>query len=271
MASELYKQVLDHGYVEHVEHWGTDRLIVESARMSTGTDFRGWGKQCTLCDGTGYVSSYTCMWCGGKGGSSGDERLLRRLWMDRHTSPFEMCGMTIEVQAPLLVLRQWHRHRTQSYSELSGRYTPLPDFDYVPTVDRLLTDTNGDNKQAGRAAGTPPLTKEAAEQVIADLRAHYQACQERYLRYLAAGVPKELARIHLPLARYTRMRASGNLKNWMDFITLRAASDAQWEICQYADAVLELMQKLFPRTASVFLERRQAFLKFDEVMKGGNR
>ena len=35
--------VLDHGFVNAVEGWGSDERIVEAARMSTGKGFLGWG------------------------------------------------------------------------------------------------------------------------------------------------------------------------------------------------------------------------------------
>lgn len=35
--------LLDHGYVELIETWGSDERIVEAARMSTGKGFKGWG------------------------------------------------------------------------------------------------------------------------------------------------------------------------------------------------------------------------------------
>ncbi len=79
-----------------------------------------------------------------------------------------------------------------------------------------------------------------------------------YQAALTNGVPKELARVHLPVGRYSRMRASANLKNWLDFMTLRSDSTeqgrkAQWEIRQYANAIGELVAELFPRTWSLFI------------------
>src|ERR1700677_183058 len=35
--------VLDYGYVELVETWGSEERIIEAARMSTGRGFLGWG------------------------------------------------------------------------------------------------------------------------------------------------------------------------------------------------------------------------------------
>lgn len=260
--------VLDHGYVRLVESWGSDERIIEAARMSTGKGFLGWGWRtgdgpCRDCDGIGllddrgfplrgqpYFDTQTCPTCKGDKLERlpGDEKLLRYLWEHRHATPFEMAGMVIEVQAPIFVFREWHRHRTQSYNELSARYTPLPDVNYVPTVERLLRDAGGSNRQAGRATGAAALTEPAASAFQSALLEQYDAAEALYQKALADGVPKELARCILPVGRYSRMRASANLRNWLAFLTLRMAPDAQWEIRKYANAVGELIAQAFPRT-----------------------
>ena len=71
---------------------------------------------------------------------------------------------------------------------------------------------------------------------------------------LRHGVPKELARVHLPVGRYSRMRASAVLLNWLRFLALRMAPDAQWEIRQFANAVGGLIAEKFPRTWELFAE-----------------
>ena len=43
--------VLDHGYIEIIETWGSDERIIEAARMSTNKGFQGWDK--TPGDGQG--------------------------------------------------------------------------------------------------------------------------------------------------------------------------------------------------------------------------
>jgi thymidylate synthase (FAD) len=91
---------------------------------------------------------------------AGDEKLLKYLYNNHHMTPFEMAGMIIEIQAPIFVFREWHRHRTQSYNELSARYTPLPDVNYMPTVERCMV-VSGTNKQAGAIKGADELTHES--------------------------------------------------------------------------------------------------------------
>jgi thymidylate synthase (FAD) len=257
------KQVLDHGYLMLIESWGSDERIIESARMSTGKGFLGWGPNCCdRCDGKGTVpygpgEEPSCRKCGGTGNVPGDEKLLRHLWTKKHATPFEVCGLTVEVKAPIMVFREWHRHRTQSYNEMSARYTPLPDENYVPSVERLLLNAGTMNKQAGTADGAEILDESWARRFREDLRAAYERLESLYQVSLACGIPKELARLILPVGRYSRMRASANLRNWLAFLTLRMAPDAQWEIRQYANAVGELIADLFPRTWALFMESKQ--------------
>lgn len=248
--------VLDHGYVMAVEAWGSDEAIVEAARMSTGKGFLGWGPchsdECTTVK-PDLVKGFNSTCCAGK---PGDEKLLRYLWEHRHATPFEMAGLVVEVQAPIFVFREWHRHRTQSYNEMSARYTPLPDLNYVPTVERLLLNSKT-NKQAGTIKGAEELTPEKAEWFRMELAHSYDLQQDLYETALQMGVPKELARVHLPVGRYSRMRASANLRNWLGFLTLRMDPAAQWEIRQFAEQVGGLIAACFPRTYSLFLDGRK--------------
>jgi thymidylate synthase (FAD) len=225
-------QLLDHGYVKLIESWGSDERIIEAARMSTDKGFQGWG---TI-------------------DAPGDEKLLRYLWEHKHATPFEMAGLVIDVQAPIFVFREWHRHRTQSYNEMSARYVPLPDVNYVPTVERLLLG-GGSNKQAQGIGNL--LHVNEAETFQRDLQAAYKEAEIQYQHALHVGVPKELARLCIPVGRYSRMRASANLRNWLAFLTLRMAPNAQWEIRQYAQAVCSLVEQAFPRTHALFRMGRE--------------
>jgi thymidylate synthase (FAD) len=247
--------LLDHGYVELVESWGSDERIIEAARMSTAKGFQGWGGECA--SGCGCKPGYSFHEGPCTPSAPGDEKLLRFLWEHKHATPFEMAGLIIEVQAPIFVFREWHRHRTQSYNELSARYTPLPDVNYIPTVERLMANAGGGNRQAGTVAGAESLTTAGAESFRSEIQHQYAACERLYQDALGIGVPKELARLIVPVGRYSRMRASANLRNWLQFLTLRMAPAAQWEIRQYANAVGVMIKNLFPRTWYLFEETKR--------------
>ena len=258
---EFERRILDHGYLRLVEHWGSDERIVEAARMSTGKGFLGWeAGPCPVCEGRADVP---CIACEGKGTIPGDKKLLRRLHKKRHTTPFEMAGVVIEVAAPIMVFREYHRHRTWSYNEMSARYTPLPDTNYVPTAERLLITGWTGNKQAGTIKGADALTPEIAEEYQKRLREQYASQQEFYRWALERGVPKELARMHVGVGRYSRMRAQAVLLNVLKFLTLRMAPEAQFEIRVYANALGELVSILFPKTWELFWEGFQRQMKED--------
>lgn len=255
--------VLDHGYIRFVEVWGRgdsgqmEAAIIEAARMSTGKGFNGWDAvQCQEC---GLIlqapQSHTSapgVFCPNtqEFKDIGDKRLLAYLYNNKHAGPFEFAGMTIEVQAPIMVFREWHRHRTQSYNEMSARYIPLPDVNYVPSIQRLMIISSA-NKQA-QSMGTA-LTEANAKLFQDRLEDMYGLIQVLYEMGLNLGVPKELARLPIPVARYSRMRASGNLRNWLAFLTLRMDPNAQWEIRQYANILgQQIVSQIFPRTWELF-------------------
>lgn len=229
--------VLDHGYLKVIEPWGRGEAnlleptpdfecgIIEAARQSTQGSFRGWER---------------------------DARLLEYLYSHKHCSPFEFAGCVIEVQAPIFVFREWHRHRTQSYNEMSARYEPLPDLYYVPTVERLMRNAGGTNKQAGTVKGSGQLTEEYARATIQRRIARYREFEADYQQDLANGVPKEIARDGMPVSHYTRMRAAANLRNWLGFLTLRMDPAAQWEIRQYANELARQFETIFPQTMRLF-------------------
>jgi thymidylate synthase (FAD) len=247
--------ILDKGHIKLIETWGSDESIIEAARMSTGKGFNGWGHECLECVGFGGVED--CLSCGGTGKIVGDEKLLSYLYNNKHMTPFEMAGMVIEVKAPIFVFREWHRHRTQSYNEMSARYIPLPDENYIPRIERIMAGANTatTNKQA---QGSRPITKYEAELWQDQLIKSYHLAQCAYENGISVGVPKELARLPVPVARYSRMRASASLRNWMAFLTLRMDESAQWEIREYANAVGILIAEKFPQTWKLFNQEKEA-------------
>lgn len=253
--------VLDHGYIRLVGSLGSDEDIIEAARTSTGKGFLGWGPnpcpECmSLASGIslGHDGKSTCRRCNGKRSVPGDEALLARMWRKRHTSSFEFGTLVFQVRAPIMVFREWHRHRTQSYNEASARYAPLPALDYVPSIERLLRQEKKGNKQASRLEGSPLLSIGNASQFRSRLTRWQEDGEVLYSWALEAGVPKELARLAMSVGRYSTMMASANLLNWFRFLRLRFDDEAQEEIWVYAEALGRIVRELFPRTWALFVE-----------------
>ncbi len=263
--------VLDHGYLRVKETWGSDEEIVETARMSTDKGFLGWEPgPCPSCAGNGKVARLygsplgrplvTCDDCGGKGKIPGDAKLLKYLYEHKHSTPFEFGGLTIEVQAPLMVFREWHRHRVPfGYSEMSARYVKMPNLHYVPSIERIIASSRkSKNRQAGGAgrieipgglAGTEEQVAREIQQLIRSEQARIYSFYEELISF---GVAKEVARLDTPVSRYSRMRATGNLRGWLGFLTLRMDPHAQFEIRQFAWCVADAIATAFPRTYELF-------------------
>lgn len=211
--------VLDHGFVRLVDHMGSDVSVVRAARVS-----------------------YDAAWRAGEDQGS-DTRLIRYLWKNHHTTPFEAVVLTFEVKAPIFVLRQWHRHRTWSFNELSARYRELPTEYYVPAPD-AIGKQSADNKQVRVIGGGDPDTFDFETTSMID--AQCQAAFWAYQSLLDRGVPREIARSVLPLATYSHMFATTNLLNLFRFLTLRCHSHAQHEIRVYAEAMRDLASQVAP-------------------------
>lgn len=216
--------VLDHGYVRLVESMGDDLSIVRSARVSYDADWRP--------DTDDDFAAHKI--------DGPDTKLINYLYKNKHTSPFESVSFTFEVKAPIFVFRQWHRHRTWKYNEISARYSELPEEFYVPEHGHITTQSVS-NKQMRTTTEHPKAAMMAG---IIDA-----ACRTAFGHYkalLVEGVPRELARGVLPVNTYSRMFATVDLHNLFHFLTLRCHPHAQYEIRVYADAMLQLIAPIVP-------------------------
>ena len=181
-------------------------------------------------------------------GPERDKKLLFYLLRHRHTSPFEMVEFKFRVRAPLVTWWQWVRHRTWNMNAQSGRYTPFKEDDfYVPDVWRKQS---ADNKQASE--GTIQETDN--RDLTAKLLRHYEAGYRLYEGALERGVSKEMARLFLPgFSVYYTWVTKVDAHNLMHFLRLRMASDAQYEIRVYAQAINEhFFKPALPWTAEAF-------------------
>lgn len=222
--------VLDKGWVELVDLMphpsagiSGDLAIVNAARVS----FMGESK-----------------------GPEKDKKLLFYLLRNHHTSPFEMVEFKFRVRAPLVTWWQWVRHRTWNFNAQSGRYTPFEENDfYVPDVWRKQAASN---KQASDGQ-VDEATNALLTGKLNDL---YEQGYAAYEEALKAGVSKEMARLFLPgFSVYYTWVAKIDAHNLMQFLRLRMANDAQYEIRVYADAIYEAFFKsALPWTAEAYEE-----------------
>ncbi len=219
--------VLDHGHVALVESMGNDLSIVRNARVSYDAEWR-----------TGEDS--------GK-----DEKLIKYLVKNNHTSPFECVQFTFDIKCPIFVARQLLRHRTLSANEISARYAELPEEFYIPDLQQMGVQ-HSDNKQMRDADIILP--EDVANNIRDEMTKQNKEAFNLYHSMIERGLARELARTVLPVGTYTHLFFTMNLHNLMHFIKLRSNSHAQYEIRVYSDAILEIIKSVVPVSVAAFEE-----------------
>lgn len=219
MMSEI--KLLDHGFIRLVDSMGNDEAIVRNARVSYAANEK-----------TGQ-------------NPEGDAKLINYLYRNGHNTPFESVEFQFHVKAPIFVFRQWHRHRTWSYNEVSARYTELPEEFYVPSPETIGKQSK-DNKQMRVMDDTNWNAVTYAMKVC------NENAFDHYKKYIEVGVPRELARSVLPVATYSEMFAKVDLSNLFKFLHERLHEHSQYEIRVYAAAILELITPIVPEAVKAF-------------------
>lgn len=219
--------VLDRGFVRLIDHMGTDLTVVNAARVS-------FGKRKESFDAK-------------------DAELVDYLAQHEHTAPFRHAYLTFHVKAPIFVFRQWMKHRIASdFNEISGRYVEFREDEFfVPESFRQQAKVN---KQ-----GSEGEIDEANRKVA--MEAFRSACEQsvaQYKKLIELGVCREQARCVLPLGLYSEVYWTASLQAVAHFLHLRLDGHAQWEIRQYAQAVRDLTEPLFPDSLKALMKAPSA-------------
>ena len=212
------------GYLKYVDHMGNDLTPLVAARMST-------------LNPTGVDAKK-------------DDALRKMLWRHGHHSVFEQAVVSIEVQVPIFVARQLLRHRTLSPNEHSQRYAEPIDLYYSPKWEDIKSQSEVDKQ-----GSDGEVEDWAREQFILEADEQQDLMSAKYHKHNKVGkISREMTRIFQPVSSMTRLYITGKLRNWLDFLRLRKAPDAQKEIRDLADALFELISELYPKCASLFEE-----------------
>ena len=222
-AGQLTYPVLDRGFVRVVDTMGTDASIVQAARVSYGK---------------------------GTKTAREDAKLIAYLMRNGHLSPFEMAELKVHVKAPIFVARQWVRHRTASWNEVSARYSEMPAEFYIPAPEAIAAQSTSNKQGRGET-----LSEEVGKAAAGDIERASRMAFAYYEGLLRMGVARELARMVLPVNLYTEWYWKIDLRNLLHFIELRTDAHAQYEIRQYACVLEEIVSKWVPATYEAFRHR----------------
>ena len=225
--------------VELVKHSASDADVIFAAKVST------LGKRSLDAAGTDSAEAVS--------------GFIRYLMRNRHGSPFEHSVFTWYVSAPIMVFREFQRHRIASYNEASGRYSQLKPVFYVPGENRNLVQT-GKPGHYTFVPGTPEQHTLVTDTVKQQCAGAYAA----YTDMLANGVAKEIARSVLPVTIYSSMYVTMNSRALMNFLSLRTTdpdslfpSFPQAEIEMVARQMEVAFAELMPATYAAFNDARR--------------
>ena len=161
----------------------------------------------------------------------------------------------IEQTYDLCVEGPWHNFVANgivvhnSFNEESGRYHKLNDDFYVPAPEAVRT-------QVGKPGSYTfePVAEPLADETIDTFKRIYKDLFAEYEGMIEKGVAKELARAILPFGIYTQFYWTLNARSLMNFLSLRNATAAQYEIRVYAEAIERLFAEKMPVTHECFVE-----------------
>lgn len=201
--------------------------------------------------------------------------LINFLMSHRHGTPFEHAAMTFFVHAPILVWREWHRHRIGfSYNEESARYKPLDPVFWIPRRHRPMVPVEGwkpgnpkfltlDRARFAMLGDTGRVTAEADSwygRVISRKRSAYQATYDAYQGDIDDGIALEVARSVLPVGIYSSCWVTCNPRSLMSFLSLRVNSEEskfisypQAEIQEAAEIAERFLAEGWPITHRTFV------------------
>jgi thymidylate synthase (FAD) len=204
--------VLDKGFVRYIDHMGSDLMVVNAARVSFAKE----------------VSSFT----------DKDEKLISYLAKHNHWTPFAHPQITLHIKSPIAIRAQLGKHQVGFVmNEVSRRYVKDEPEYYVPTWRSAPTD-GAKQGSSDFMIGTT-MQDETYRNVCDD-------ALDTYRELLSAGVAPEQARFALPQGTYTEWWWTGSLSAYARVCKLRSDSHAQWEVREYAKAISDIVEPLFP-------------------------
>lgn len=203
------------GYVELLDVFGDDLTVVNAARVS-------FDKESTELNGA-------------------DRKLIRYLATHEHVSPFFHPQARFRIKMPIFVAREHYRHQIGlARNEVSRRYVDSPPECWVPAAEEIR------ERDPRVKQGSKETAVADAEEVWALMSVQTAAAMDTYKLLLTKGVAPEVARAVLPQSMYTEFIETGSLAAYARICHLRLDPHAQKEIRDYATAISDLLQPVFP-------------------------
>jgi len=180
------------------------------------------------------------------------ETLMDHLMRSGHWGPFEHPSATFAVKGvSRSCMAQITRHRHASFDVMSLRYVELSGEQDLE--EAFVYPETFEAEEVVSREGVSDIEMDADErrELADDV---YRKCIDAYTDLVEAGVPKEDARMLLPIGTKVNMTFTMNARSLMHLFDMRLKADAQWEIRTLCEEALEEATEWMP----------YAFGKYDE-------
>lgn len=160
-----------------------------------------------------------------------------------HYGPWEHPQITFAVKGVSRVtMAQITRHRHITFDIQSMRYADFSEQEIK--VPKSLTDADHFSRETGLVGVQEEdreLFHDQYDRVVEDIL-------DLYEEMVKCGIPKEDARFILPLGTTVNMTFSGNARTFMHLLDMRAKANAQWEIRDLSEMLIEELKEWMPYT-----------------------
>jgi thymidylate synthase (FAD) len=184
--------------------------------------------------------------------------LIAHLLDHGHFGPFEHPQVTVAVKGiSRSCMAQITRHRHVSFDVQSMRYVAFDDVDPddVGAGEMVVTPPSAaDPDWVGRNQKTGSVDEETVERREELFTESVRRSVADYQELLDLGMPPEDARFVLPIGTEVNMVMSMNVRMLMHVADMRAAADAQWEIRELTERILDIADDWCPLTFDYYDE-----------------
>jgi len=243
MDSEKKKiDVLDAGFVKYISHMGDDLMVVNAARVSFSKNSE---YEFDISEEIDADSRSISFYKTNIRLNERDKKLIAYLAEHSHWTPFAHPHIALHIKAPIFVRTQCFKHKVGMVeNEISRRYVKDTPQYYTPLW--RSAPTNGAKQGSSGFMRYPEEFTNLYQNICDD-------AVDIYKHLLDEGVAPEQARSVLPQGMYTEWYWTGSLASFARIYKQRADAHAQWEVQQYASAINEIIEPLFPESWKVLV------------------
>lgn len=188
------------------------------------------------------------------------ETIIHHLLEHGHFGPFEHPHATFAIEGvSRSCMAQITRHRHVTFDIQSMRYVSFDEANPEPGEAVVEIPGLTDPGLTGRNAAFAEKYADLGDDEILDRRAEtyrdaLRQSFESYRELLDLGVPAQDARMVLPIGTKVNIVMTLNARMLMHIGDMRAAADAQWEVRQMTEDILEAAREWAPITFEYYFE-----------------